>query len=551
MISNALKCRVAILACVFFVLSCDNQQEVGTEGPSDTDEIKLNDVDNYFLGLSRWQDVSIPVPDDPGTAQGAPKKTQEGKYECLGQEYSLANTPDAIVLFDNTSATLWPGSVIQGAPFIDGRFEQLPVAQQAPIALTISLSIPDPSVMVSNPSKQEMQAAISTLVARGKDIDIPAVASYNFKEVYSLEQLLLDLNLSAKYMNQSAKAALKVDHSVETKTVSAYFVQNMFTVTVPVPRTPSSYFADISMDDIEDQEALGRIGKNNPPLYVESVSYGRILLFTMTSTATKTDIQAALDYAYTGGADIDAKLKAHYQSILSSSEINVVPYGGPWKEAAQLIRSANIKDYFSDREPPLSTAVPISYKLNTLARGETATVAETTTYSQRECHIKEAPVVKKNGKFSLKYVGGGDNRNLSVAEWSQVGLAGKWPYPTLQAKRVTLKFRGNSDALTSGSNVRFATLEGKAGGKDLGIYTELGAWNAKKYVFYDKPDSSSKQNWIFTKKCSGQCDKYIRYGDSVNIRNEKKSGQYLCNDSDKSTRYLITKKAKCTWQINP
>lgn len=546
MINKIIDTRLVVIIFVIFFQACGRQAQI-----KGNDEVKLNDVDNYFLSLSKWQDLSKPVPNDPGTAIGDPKRTDEGKYECINQDYSLAKTPDAIVVFDNTSATLWPGSVLQGSRYLNGYFEQLPIAQQAPIALTINLSIPNPSVEVSNPSKQTMQGAIATLVERGKDTPVPAEATYHFKEVYSLKQLLLDFNLSAKYINQNAKASLKIDTSVETKTLSAYFVQNMFTVSVPTPRTPSSYFSNISMDDIEDQQTMGRIGKNNPPLYVESVTYGRVLLFTMSSKASKTDIQAALDYAYKGGADIDAKTKAHYNNILSSAEINVMPYGGPWKEAAQLITSANIKEYFSDTAPPLSTAVPISYKLNTLARGTTAAVSETTTYTQRDCHLKQAAVVKKNSKFTLQYVGGGDNRYLSVAEWKQIGLAGKWPYPTLQLRAVKLQFRGGKEAMTNGTNIRFITLETKAQGKKLGDYNELGAWNAKKQVFYDKPDSSSKQNWIFTKKSSGKGDKYIRYGDRVNIRNQKKSNEYLCNDSDSKSRYLITKKAKCTWKINP
>ncbi len=533
----------ALIFFVFFIQSWSEQQKV--------DAVTLNEVDTYFLSLSKWQDISPSIKDDPGTEKGKPATNEEGKYECIDQDYSLAKTPKVIVVFDNTSAALWPGSVIQGKPYLNGDFQQLPMAQQAPIELTSNLLIPEPSVTIENPTKQSMQAAISALVLRGKDIALPAKIQFNLKEVYSLEQILLDLNLSAKYMNQSAKAALKVDSNIETKSISAYLVQNMFTVSVPVPRTPSSYFKNISMTEIKDQQELDRIGHNNPPLYVESVTYGRILLFTMTSKASKKEIQAALDYSYNGGADIDAKTKAHYNSILASAEINVVPYGGRYKDAAKLIRSANIKDYFSDKAPPLTTAVPISYKLNTLARGVTAKVAEVTTYTERDCHTKAAPAVKKNGKFTLQYVGGGDNRYLSIAEWWQVGLAGKYPYPTLQLRPVKLQFKGGKELLTTGSNIRFVTLEGKAGGKKLGNQTELGAWNAKKTVFYDKPDSSSKQNWVFTKKCSPKCDKYIHYGDKVHIRNQKKSKQYLCNDSDGKTRYLITKSAKCTWEIHP
>lgn len=509
---------------------------------------QLNEIDNYFLGLTQWSDLSEPKPDDPGSKQGAAGKPEkEGKYECITQDYSLTKTPDSIVIFSGSPEALWPGSVIQAAPYIDGKFSQLPVADYAPIVLTMDLSLTEPSVTVENPSNSTMQAAIGTLIERAKDTHVPTRAHLTSKEAYSVQQLLLDFNLSAKFMNQSAKGSLNINTEIGTNNVAAYFVQNMFTVSVPTPKTPSSYFSNITMEEIQDQVDLGRLGKNNPPLYVSSVTYGRILLFTISSTSSKTDIQAALEYSYKVGGDIDAKTKAKYENILNTSEINVVPYGGPWKDAVALIRSANIKDYFSDSSPPLTTAVPISYKLNTLARGAQATVAETTTYTQRDCHIAESPAIKKSAKFNLQYVGGGDNRYLSVAEWSTVVFEGKRPYPTLQLRPVPLQFRGNNQALTNGTNIRFATLEKKAQGKNLGKDTELGAWGGKTYVSYYSPQSGPKQNWIFGKVCGkAKCDKYIRYGDRVNIRSEYKPTQYLCNDS---THFLITKEAKCTWKI--
>ena len=140
---------------------------------------------------------------------------------------------------------------------------------------------------------------------------------------------------------------------------------------------------------------------------------------------------------------------------------------------------------------------------------------------------------------------------MSVAEWSTViSEAKKRPYPTLQLRPVTLQFRGNDQALTNGSNIRFVTLEKTAQGRKLGKDIELGAWAAKKYVSYQPPESGPKQNWILSKVCGkAKCDNYIRYGDKLHIRSEYKPKEYLCNDSDKSTHFIITKKATCTWKI--
>ena len=544
------------VSLTFLTLGCEEQQSLDktinkTESIPVNPPLQLNEIDNYFLGLNEWKDLSEPKPNTPSSKDGPEKPAvKEGKYECTSQDYSLTNTPEAVTVFSGSPGELWPGSVLQAAPYIDGKFVQLPLANYAPIDLTIDLAISEPSVTVQKPSNATMQAAIGTLLSRAKGTAPPARFTFSSKEAYSTQQLLLDFNLSAKYMNQSAKGSLNIESTSETRTVAAYFVQNMFTVSVPAHRTPSSYFSDITMSKILDQQDQKRLGKSNPPLYVSSVTYGRVLLFTMRSTSSKEDIKAALDYAYKGGAELDVNTKAKYKKILNTAEISVVPYGGPWADPVAVIKNANINAYFSDTSPPLTTAVPISYKLNTLARGAQATVAETSKYTQRDCHIAKAPAILKNAKFSLQYVGGGDNRYLSVAKWSTVVLEGKRPYPTLQLKPVQLKFRGNNKAFTSGSNIRFSTLEKKAQGKALGKDTELGAWKGKKYASYLSPQSGPKQNWIFSKKCGkAKCDKYIRYGDNVSIRSEYKPKQYLCNDSNKKSEYLITKAAACTWKI--
>lgn len=547
--------QLIIIVTVFFVTACSEPKKNDDEVTKPIILNALNDVDNYLLGLKPWQELSPTKTKDDGTPVGQPTKSEQGKYQCSNQEYSLSKTPDKVVIFDDNSAALWPGSVIQGKPFLDGKFEQLPIADIAPLALTIDKSIPQPSVMVEKPSKQSMQTAIAELVMRAKDIKLPVAASYLSKEIYSVEQLLLDFNLSAKYITQSAKASLQLDSKIETKTFSYYLLQNMFTVSVPSPRKPSMYFNNISMEDIDDQKAIGRIAQDNPPLYVESVTYGRILLFTLTSTSSQTEINAALEYANKGGADINADLKAKYKALLASAEIKIVPYGGPWQEAAELIKTANIQSYFSSTEPPLTTAVPISYKLNVLANANTATVAETTSYTKKSCHVKKAPAIKNNAKFTLQYAGGGDNRYLSVANWRAIGLAGKWPYPTLQLKAVKLKFKGNGEPLKHGMNIRFKTTETKSQNKEIGKYNELGAWTAKPKVFYDQPKANKKQNWIFTKACKDKsknnCDNLIRYHDKVHIRSEYKPKKYLCNDSSGKSIFIVTTKAKCTWKILP
>ena len=504
-------------------------------------EMALNEVDRFFIGLKKWEEVSPPKKD--GDTPGEKTKVKEGKYVCEEQKFDLTKTPQEIVVFGEAS-DLWPVALLQGEPYSKGQLRPLPLEPLATRELTINIKSDPPYETVQKPSRARMEEAIVKLLKRADSKSIPTTLNYTFKESFSSEQLLLDLNLSAKFLNQQAKASLHVENSAESKTLSAYFVQKMFSVSISSPVTPSRFFDDLKMEDIEDQVELRALGKGNPPLYVKSITYGRVLLFTMTSTSSMSEMKAALEYAYRGGADVDADAKASYKKILAGSQIHVVNFGGPWQEAARLIRSANIQEYFSDEAPPLESAVPISYELYSLGEGLQATVAETTNYSKRTCHVPLPDPIRKNGKFVLQDAT--NNKYWSRSEWHQVGLAGKWPYPTLQLKPVNLQFKGGNEPLTSGTSIRFKTTEVIADNRKLYGYTELGAFAAKKYVLYDKPDRSTKQDWVFKKTCK-KCDSLIRFGDTVTIYNARK-GQYLCNDQGKSY-YPLTRDSACKWKI--
>jgi hypothetical protein len=513
-------------------------------------KLMLNEIDERLLSYKPWSELA-PKADDSKVGKGNPP-VSEGKYVCNEEDFKLTRTPKEVVLFGANEAALWPGALWQGGPYINYQIEQLPLQPRAPLTLTSDLPISEPSETVDSPSAASMRKAIESLRDRAtkEGKQIAARASYDAQEAYSLEQVSLELGISGKFVNQSAKAALAWKQSVEQRTIAAFFVQRMFTVSVQLPATPSDFFNGLTLKAIEDQEDLGRMGSDNPPLYVESVTYGRLLLFTFTSTASHTQMKAALDYAYRGGADVDVEAKAEYEKILSSSQIRVVPYGGPWENAAKLIKSAKLGDYFDEKDAPLSTAVPISYRLNTLARGSSAAVAETTNYTQRDCHLASEPTVKMNDRFYLQYVG--DGRYFSKAEWLTPGDAlRKYPYPTLRQGAVTLKFRGTGEDLQHGNRLRFATLEGKAQGRSLGKDVEPGAWNSKSRVFYSAPEHDIKQDWIFLKKeCKAKkptCDKKIRYGDEIHIRSAKKTDEYLCNEH--KSQYVNTAKAACTWRL--
>jgi hypothetical protein len=101
-----------------------------------------------------------------------------------------------------------------------------------------------------------------------------------------------------------------------------------------------------------------------------------MMMLTMTSSYTETEMKAALD-ATNGSFDVG--MTAEHLSILSESDIKLVTIGGEAAAALGYLRTGEIKEFFKN-DAPLTTAVPISYTLRNLGDNDVATVSETSEY---------------------------------------------------------------------------------------------------------------------------------------------------------------------------
>ena len=73
----------------------------------------------------------------------------------------------------------------------------------------------------------------------------------------------------------------------------------MFETYIVLPQTPSAMFSDEFTEDVLQQQVnLGSIGPDNLPVYVARIEWGRVMLLTMSSDASITDMRNALRATY-------------------------------------------------------------------------------------------------------------------------------------------------------------------------------------------------------------------------------------------------------------
>lgn len=373
------------------------------------DPVSSFEVDKKITSWGSWEEYAEPAEATEPQPVGPPVRADidpilDGvTYACETTPYTMTDTPRELVVFEPDVNILWPGALIQGSSHKSARgsLMELPIRQRDPVVLSLNLLTNDTTRTVDNPTVATVQQAIGELIAAAEDRGLDPSGSVFFEQEqsYSASQAALRMGLSAKYMSGRVRASLDMARSANEHTVTAYFLEKAFTVSIVLPETPSSMFSDdFTPQRLREQVELGRIGPTNLPVYVADVTYGRILMVSMTSTQSASRIMGALSAAYNGGLfSVSGSLAAGYQEILANSRMQVVTIGGSSENARDVIRAGDIGAYF-DKSADLSDYRPLSYTLRNLGDNSIAKMSETTEYAVTECEAIPAPEGQKIGE---------------------------------------------------------------------------------------------------------------------------------------------------------
>lgn len=359
--------------------------------PDDPDPIvvpdtPVADVNALFQTFPSWEEYSVPLSDAEVVATEPAFYEQSADLFCSVTEASITTNPEDIVTYSPDSEILWLGSLIQGKGHRDGlgSLLELPIRQRGPATIAIDILFSDNTRTVESPTLASVGQAIGQLIDQAHEAGHLAGSSIFFNQVesHSLEQSALALGLSASYMGVSVRSSLAMDRTSSSSSLTATFVQKMFTTSMVLPQSPQDMFSDeLTEELLQEQVDRGNIGPDNLPVYVASITWGRMLTVTMTSEHSAAEMKAALQAS---SAFVGVNLAAQHKEVLDESEIKVVAIGGHAQAAIDLIRTGRLGEFFKE-DAPLTTARPISYVLRNLGDNTIAKVSETTEYAIREC----------------------------------------------------------------------------------------------------------------------------------------------------------------------
>ena len=312
------------------------------------------------------------------------------RFRCTTTPVRAASNPEKIVTLDPDGGKMWLGALLQGQGYAGGpgSLADLPTTgKRAPIRIWTDLMGADVVRTVADPDAAAVHQGIAGMVRQAQDSGIPAAARISYQETSqsSIEDGLIKAGLSVKYMGGNAAADLTSQRKAQRSSLLVSLTQRAFTVNLVRPNRFSDYFdGRFTRADLAAMRAAGQIGPDNPPVVISNIAYGRVLYYSLSSTATQAELQAAVKASYEAGVvGGSGSVSSRQQAILDQAEVKVFAMGGPTAGVENLIRTHKIQDYFA-AENTLARAVPISYQVDNL-NGTAASFTETTDYNLRTC----------------------------------------------------------------------------------------------------------------------------------------------------------------------
>jgi thiol-activated cytolysin len=397
-------CRTAWLSLALLTVGCTT--ELGEETPPEGDNI-----DAYIASLPY-----LPV-DPPQVVQGqASAAARDGDYQCTTENLQETRQYDRIVAYAANSDSLWPGALVGADSVLSGLFTQIVLPRQ-PITISVSLENlgGTKQASIESPSLSAYRDALAGIL----DAQITGSTAANLyseiEQVHSQEQLNMALGIQASW--GLGVASVKSSFNFESQQVrSRYLVrytQTYYTVDLDAPSSPSAMLDPL----VTLAEVKRHMNEQRPPVYVSSITYGRMVLFTFESEYSSEEMGAALDFAYSGGYDVSGQVSVTYKDIISTSKITAFILGGDAGMAVKTIDSyESLIDFIKNggnysRESP---GAPIAYKLSYLKDNSPARMSYTTDYEVKQCTRISQKIRVVLGSIAVDSAGGDAGKDLEL-----------------------------------------------------------------------------------------------------------------------------------------
>ncbi|MCL2798384.1 MAG: thiol-activated cytolysin family protein, partial [Firmicutes bacterium] len=352
--------------------------------------IENNIADNWSQNLQDARSISNVDSVEASKNGVSVGNTPAGYYEVF-EEVKLQMSLDDLTMF-GADPLIWPSNLLLLNPAnYNGAFQQIVGLNRADATLSISLEGATGTGKKFTEVKSQQSAVregISELVNNNliQGAELPFMVATQMLEVKSEKELSLALNAKASggFGSFSASLAASLNFKSDQKLTYAVILvrQIYYTISVdyPVNKGAAGFFEGVSYDDV-----ASTIKPTDVPVFVSSVSFGRICAITIRSTYSFEELVAKLNVS-AGGTFASGELSTEFMQNANDElmDINYFLIGGSISGNQGVFKTANQAEMMaalnSDYDPTKNIGVPISFTLAHMGNGSLAKTGTTDTY---------------------------------------------------------------------------------------------------------------------------------------------------------------------------
>jgi hypothetical protein len=291
-------------------------------------------------------------------------------------------------LQDIAAMGVWPGQVIQSKALLSGDVAAIGPFPRQPgtIQITTELISTTPrsqSVSINDPDAAKVNKARRDLINTINPTNAAGLLKTSYERAYTMREVGVKLGLSVKGSTFGVDANATFDDSYKSTVVVAVIRQVFYSVTfTPQSSEASGFWPD---GQVSYQNLAPYVGAGNPPLYVDSVQYGRLICVTVQGSFSGTDITAALKGSYKAAVEVGASLDVKFKSVLENSQVKIYTNGVPGYGNFQDISSVeDLQNVYRSglSFSPQNPGTPISFTCRHIADNSLAKVRLTGEYTR-------------------------------------------------------------------------------------------------------------------------------------------------------------------------
>lgn len=384
---------IFVIFCMLTTHNCSKESLVIGDPSTDLDSILTQIVNDtlcmdFYLGLRQLpyleQPESIPSP----TNIGDPIIEESGNYVCEVQTVKWAPEYNEMFLLNPKTETIYPINLIDANSVSTGAYTPISNVERAPATISISLLTnpgEKPYIVISDPSLSTVRDATNILLHRVAPGSTPAFINFDIQEIRAREEAKLGIQTNFSGWGAKISSSYNFETDEKMSRFLVRFYQIYYTIDMDLPNTPCAMFKDGQLPGLD-------IFNGTSPVYISSVTYGRMVYFMVESSESSQSMKAALNASFHSfKTSFGLNISYEHSQKLEQSHISALVVGGNSDDAVLPVTGVDGLLQFLTAEGNFSATspgAPIAYTMRYLKDNSVARIVLNSEYNIRNCEVK-------------------------------------------------------------------------------------------------------------------------------------------------------------------